>query len=185
MSITTVEALDALAVGTTITVSTPDQRTKVDWVRVVQGWQSGTAVIESAMLSGVARAGLVVDRASMRPSVGEWYHGRTYDLYVLSVTETEARCLAFHRTAQNMTTSTVSFTRMRDRYTRMSDVPTTLVTSLIVKALVEAHADLLREHETATTKIETLRRRPDPGPLREQVRAARIQLDSLLESLGQ
>lgn len=128
MSVTSVEALEALPVGSVVAVKLSTDERPVDWQRGAAGWVcpsvSEEAALQSHMFEGLLNQGWVTSGPAVSEvQVGQWRAGRTYWYFCLAVHDnTQAMVLRFRQSGATapLVTSTA---RLRE-YDVMVQPPT-------------------------------------------------------------
>jgi hypothetical protein len=194
MSISTMEALAAMPVGSSIRVDSPShggwtfQRTEQGWVR------DGTAV-PVEYFSGYVKTGVVSDAASVAPRQGDWYQSTRYWYWIRAQADDNGlvRAVRWHRTNTDAMTPVVDLysveTFMTDRRVRrIPDPPPQVLTVATLSWFIqqwEADSALLdqarKERESIVEERNILKNRPEPAQLQQ----ALVGVDAALMALRQ
>lgn len=181
MSVTSVEALEALPVGQVISVKPSTDENPVDWVRRDDGaWgrsNGAVGVLDSHMFAGFIGRGWVAAGQTVVPAVaGQWRQGTSYWYLILAVDGASQTILRFRRN-QNTDPLLTSSHRMTE-YALLVEPPeiqarhwTTALRLLWERTEAETTA---RATDNERSRVQ-LKNRVDPAslhPALQQIRAA-------------
>lgn len=185
MSVTSMEALEALPVGASIEVA--GHRTFV-WTRTEQGWANGDSVLGSAMFTGHVAAGQVVDRTASEAAVGQWRRDGEVHYLVTSLTASPGyvTVMQFRRGMETPSPHRLRGPRVqRMGYSTDEELASTICNPTNLRWL--ATQMLNAQAQVTTTEVERDQRAQEVRVLknRPEVEVIRPQVDVIAAALSQ
>jgi hypothetical protein len=172
MSVTTVEALEALPVGRTIEVR---GRRTFSWTRTERGWESEGALLSSDMFSGHLSAGQVLDVQSSEPTPGTvWFYGGNL-YFVTGAVTNEARMRVptlMYSLAEPDAAAVVQNPLRRHfggAYVRATPAQIAEVATAHFTEVLMMYVAASAERDQRTQDVRMLKNRPDPTVIQPQV----------------
>jgi len=193
MSVSTLEDLEALPVGTKIDVQ-GWSGTPYSWERTAEGWLSNGALVPTAAFAGHVSNGHVTNQTETVPAVGHFRRGPEQTYYVVELPVAPARnaTVLLFPDDQNIPSRVASIPMRRlNTYPRATDGETAAcfnirrageVLGLYVAARAEAQVASTQRDERAQ-EVLTLKMRPDVGEVLPRVTAAESAVDSAVQAL--
>jgi hypothetical protein len=194
MTISSMESLDAMPVGSQIRVESRNAGRLV-FDRTEQGWAREGTPLPTSFFAGYLTDGKVADMANLTPTVGSWYESARYWYWVLTVDtqHQQTRCLRFYRsgdadpTPQIISFATLTGSRVHPLNAAPAGVATPRLVQWALDKWQDAEAKRAAEAQvTAELRAEkaVLKNRPEPGALREGLASVDAAIAALRALIG-
>lgn len=189
MSVSSVEALEALPPGTTIVVNGVRE---FSWTRVEGGWALDGALLSSPMFAGHIAAGQVVDRSAVEPQVGQWKNDGAITYLITSLTSNPGYITALSMDGGN---DIPIVRRVRPARVRRMSYSTdqqiaAACTPTVIRWLAQqmfaaqaATTEVAAERDQRTQEVRALKNRPDTAEVAPQVDAIATVLSQASEAV--
>lgn len=173
MSVSTMEALEALPVGTNIEVRGVRLFT---WTRTARGWENDGALLTTDMFEPHVKAGQVVNQSEAGPVVGSWWVYGDAMFFVIDERPGESRLrvlqFAMSQPTQPFTEATPLRRHFNAAYVRATPEQIAVVcTPDRMGEVLMLFVRTREEREQRTQEVRTLKNRVDPTVMQPMVDA--------------